>query len=166
MQYLAFTCKEDKIVRELRNDVYIESIYTQTGERRNYGPWRGLWDTGASSSCIHHRIKEQMGLQAIGTVPISTANGVVEVDTCVISVSLPNGVMVENLLVSCADIGEHTDILLGMDIISFGNFAISNNNGKTNYSFVIPSIGDVDYVLRSRNLNGLKDHRGKGRNGK
>ena len=37
------------------------------------------------------------------------------------------------------------DILIGMDIISKGDFAISNYDGKTQFSFRLPSQQDVDY---------------------
>jgi hypothetical protein len=33
-----------------------------------------------------------------------------------------------------------TDVLIGMDIISMGDFAITNARGKTIFSFVIPSL--------------------------
>ena len=37
------------------------------------------------------------------------------------------------------------DVLIGMDIISKGDFAVSNYNGKTQFSFRLPSQEDVDY---------------------
>ena len=37
------------------------------------------------------------------------------------------------------------DVLIGMDVISKGDFAISYYNGKTQFSFRIPSQNDVDY---------------------
>ena len=43
------------------------------------------------------------------------------------------------------------DILIGMDIISKGDFAISNYNGKTQFSFRLPSQQDVDYKSEYNN---------------
>jgi hypothetical protein len=37
------------------------------------------------------------------------------------------------------------DVLIGMDIISLGDFAISNFDGKTQFSFRIPSQRHVEY---------------------
>jgi len=37
------------------------------------------------------------------------------------------------------------DILIGMDIINKGDFAISNRNGKTMFSFRYPSMTDFDF---------------------
>ena len=43
------------------------------------------------------------------------------------------------------------DVLIGMDIISKGDFAISNYDEKTQFSFRLPSQKDVDY---KQELNG------------
>ena len=49
------------------------------------------------------------------------------------------------LLVTEADLGEE-DILVGMDIISQGDFAVTNDKGKTCLSFQVPSQGKIDLV--------------------
>ena len=37
------------------------------------------------------------------------------------------------------------DVLIGMDIISKGDFSITASQGKTKFSFQIPSTHDIDY---------------------
>ena len=39
-----------------------------------------------------------------------------------------------------------TDVLIGMDIINRGDFAVSNRNGATWFSFRIPSVEDFDFA--------------------
>ena len=39
------------------------------------------------------------------------------------------------------------DILIGMDIISQGEFAITASQGNTKFSFQIPSTHDIDYMM-------------------
>jgi preprotein translocase subunit SecA len=39
-----------------------------------------------------------------------------------------------------------TDVLIGMDIISKGDFSITASQQKTKFSFQIPSTHDTDYV--------------------
>lgn len=63
---------------------------------------------------------------------------------------MPNGVTVKNVLVSCSDLGDDIDVLIGMDIIKHGDFAITNVNGKTTFSFRTPSIQEIDYVKESK----------------
>ena len=39
-----------------------------------------------------------------------------------------------------------TDVLVGMDIINKGDFAVSNRNGATSFSFRIPSVENFDFA--------------------
>lgn len=39
-----------------------------------------------------------------------------------------------------------SDVLIGMDIIARGDFAMSNSNGKTKFTFQIPATHEHDYV--------------------
>ncbi len=39
-----------------------------------------------------------------------------------------------------------TDVLAGMDIINRGDFAVSNRQGATSFSFRIPSVEEFDFV--------------------
>jgi len=38
------------------------------------------------------------------------------------------------------------DVLVGMDVISLGDFAITNHNNKTTWSFRLPSCYEIDFV--------------------
>ena len=43
-------------------------------------------------------------------------------------------------------------LLVGMDIIGMGDFAVTNANGRTTLSFHIPSIKEIDFIP------GAEDH--------
>jgi len=49
-----------------------------------------------------------------------------------------NLLVVEGIPNSC-------DMLIGMDVINHGDFAISNFDGKTTFSFRIPSLAKIDF---------------------
>lgn len=53
--------------------------------------------------------------------------------------------IVQNVIAACADLGPNIDLLIGMDIISLGDFAITNVNGKTTFSFRLPSTSIIDF---------------------
>jgi len=38
------------------------------------------------------------------------------------------------------------DVLIGMDILGVGDFAVTHNNGKTTFSFCCPSRREIDFV--------------------
>lgn len=45
-----------------------------------------------------------------------------------------------------------TDAIIGMDIINLGDFAVSNRNGATSFSFRIPSVEDFDFAAEDNLL--------------
>lgn len=150
-KFLAFTLKSNGILNMLKTDTLVLSDIRNKNVPYTPKLWRGLWDTGASKSSITQRIVDDLNLIPVGNTNISTANGIVAVNTYFVDFGLPNGVTVKNVLVSCADLGDDIDVLIGMDIIRHGDFAITNTNKKTTFSFRTPSIQEIDYVEESRN---------------
>lgn len=114
--------------------------------------YKGLWDTGASKSVIKEEIAESLALPNIGCQYISTANGISLANTHFISLWLPNRFTFSNLLVTSSDLGNNIDLLIGMDIINQGDFAINNKNKKTSVTFRIPSMDKINYVKQTRQL--------------
>ena len=68
-----------------------------------------------------------------------------EVDVFLASIFLPNNVGIKDVLVTLGDLGKN-DVLLGMDIISNGDFSITNYGGKTRWTFRIPPVSDINFV--------------------
>ena len=150
-KFLAFTLKSNGILNMLKTDTLVLSDIRKKDTSYTPKLWRGLWDTGASKSSITQRIVDDLNLIPVGNTNISTANGVVAVNTYFVDFGLPNGVTVKNVLVSCTDLGDDIDVLIGMDIIRHGDFSITNVNNKTTFSFRAPSVEEIDYVKESRN---------------
>ncbi len=70
-----------------------------------------------------------------------------------VDVILRNNVRITDLRVIGTEIGKQgIDLLIGMDIIGMGDFAVSNHEGKTVFTYRIPSQATTDYVtaLQSR----------------
>jgi hypothetical protein len=80
----------------------------------------------------------------------------VTVNTYFVDLGLPNGVTIRDVLVSCADLGDDIDVLIGMDIIRHGDFAITNVNNHTTFSFRTPSMKEIDYVKEAKELKSKK----------
>lgn len=108
---------------------------------------KGMWDTGATMTGISRSLVEKLGLVSIGNGSVSTPNGERYVDAYCIDLMLPNDVSIPNLVTMCIDTKQGTDLLIGMDVISQGDFSITNANGKTYFSFRIPSIENNDYTV-------------------
>ena len=60
---------------------------------------------------------------------------------------LPNNVVVTEVPVTEADaLAGDAEVLIGMDIIGLGDFAVSNFQGQTSFTFRIPSLKHIDFV--------------------
>ena len=105
-----------------------------------------IWDTGATSTMITQDVVDALGLQPVGERTIHHAAGTAEdVPEYLVNLTLANRVrMLGVRAVKGNFLGGH--VLVGMDIISQGDFAISNLDGKTQFTFRIPSRSTFDFV--------------------
>jgi hypothetical protein len=111
---------------------------------------RALWDTGAVRSAITPEVMQRLNLAAIDNIAISSANSTSRVDVTAVTVALPNGATIADLPVAVCTIGPNIDMLVGMDIISRGDFAISNGKNRTMFSFAMPPFNEgIDFSKRS-----------------
>lgn len=150
MIYKSFTLSFDRL-----SDNLITSCVIRRATNHSFVPKRdytrvqynALWDTGATKSCITQQVVDDLQLLPTGYTTIIHADGITpDVPTYSVSIQLPNGVEIDYLTVSCAKLTGF-QVLIGMDIISKGDFAITNFNGKTTFSFRIPSIEKIDFNI-------------------
>lgn len=144
-----FTWKYNGIARVLRNDIFVSEAYDpQSGlPSPQTSSYKGIWDTGATGTAITQKIVTELKLSPTGKTSVSTAKGLAtNVDTFLVNIGLPNNFWVIGITATLADLSPDTDLLIGMDIISLGDFAITNNNGKTRMTFRIPSLRNIDFV--------------------
>ena len=104
-----------------------------------------IWDTGATGSVISANIINKCGLQPIGMVNVNTAGGVHASSVYLVCILLPNEVGFPAVPVTEGSIAG-ADLLIGMDIIGSGDFAVTNLDGKTTFSFRSPSVAKINFV--------------------
>ena len=120
-----------------------------------------IWDTGATHSVISQRVVDQCGLIPIGLVTSHHAQGKTEnVPRFVVNIMLPNGVRFPGLPVILGDL-LGGDVLIGMDIISQGDFAVTNLDGITKFSYRYPSSADIDFVREHKVQSARQEVMGK-----
>jgi hypothetical protein len=108
--------------------------------------YKAIWDTGASGTVITQLIVNNLGLIPTGMCVAYTANGPTRQNTYIIDISLSDGITMKDVTVSCAtSFSGGCDVLIGMDIISQGDFSITNLNGITCMSFRKPSLHEIDF---------------------
>jgi hypothetical protein len=136
----------------LKCDGLLERIITQVGinqsqrfcvrqgmDRGSGGTCAALWDTGASGSCVSRKLAQKLGLRAVYQCQITGVGGSQEANVYFVDIGLPNGMTVSNVLVSeFVDNGKF-DVILGMNIITLGDFLITNFNRESVFTFSYPS---------------------------
>lgn len=109
----------------------------------------GIWDTGASCTTIDISLVQRLGLREIDRVSVRTAKGVREAGCYFVAVHLPNDVIIPELLVTDGEIlgGPESpgNVLIGMDVIGSGDFAVSNFQDQPTFTFRMPSQERFDF---------------------
>ena len=122
-----------------------------------------LWDTGASGTCISKKLAQELNLKPISKAKVFHAGGSHQVNVYAINLYLPNQVAFSFVKVTEGTLNG-MDVLIGMDIITMGDFSITNVGMQTTFSFRIPSIQKVDYVQEHRDNNAPVTSKKVGRN--
>ena len=107
-----------------------------------------LWDTGTTKSIITFDMARQLNLCPEGTTLLNGVTGSQYVHTYVVNFTLPNGFSKDFVVASCTKaIG--CDVLIGMDIISIVDFAITRGSQGTTFSFKTPQGDEIDFSVRT-----------------
>lgn len=118
----AFSYKPGKIVNSLKSTV---KIFNEDKSVEVIA----LWDTGATLCYISENVVEQLSLVATGAARVSTPSSESEsLDTYLVDLLLPNDILIKDVVVASSKIGaQGIGLLVGMDIITRGDFLVTNN---------------------------------------
>ena len=151
----AFITINDALTKTLTNDVSV-----MAGKKTIKAT--ALWDTGATSSCVSERVVKELNPPLRGKTTIRTPSGEDVANIYEVNILLPNKVNVERTLVIESKIGNQgIDVLIGMDIIAIGDFAVSNFDGKTSFTFRIPSRKRINFLKEITEERVCKHGKGK-----
>ena len=104
-----------------------------------------IWDTGSSVSVISERLAAELHLEPSGVTKISgIENRPFEANTYLVNIEFPNGVLAKYTTVVESPMVLY-DLLIGMDVISEGDFVLSHDSGNTVFSFRYPSEGEIKF---------------------
>lgn len=107
-------------------------------------PFNAIWDTGATHTVITQAVVDRCHLKPTGMTKVSGVNGEHMSETYFVNIELPNktGFCAVKVTKGSFTGGE---VLIGMDVISLGDFAITHRGGKTLFSFQHPSCASIDF---------------------
>lgn len=110
---------------------------------------KGIWDTGATGSVITKSIAAKLGLVPITYNDVRGVHGVRRVPVYYVKVTLNNeNISLNTFVTECDELSDNESIgmLIGMNIISMGDFAVTSKDGKIFMSFRVPSLERIDFV--------------------
>ena len=114
---------------EIFSDVYDEVACYSTN---------ALWDTGAMLSVISPEIVLKLNLDIVDAIQIAGINSESLAEVAVITLRFPNGAVIEDIRVAICDMFPGNEMIIGMDVITQMDIAITNGGKETQFSFAIP----------------------------
>lgn len=166
MQPNSFTLKSQTgLLRSIISDCGVCIAYNPMSgnPHPNIHNYKALWDTGATNTVISKNVINALALKPIGQTKVFHAKGDAISNVYAINLFLPNQVAFSFVKVTEGDLNGF-DILIGMDIITAGDFSVTNVGGKTTFSFRIPSSKEIDYMQERVITEPLKAEPKLGRN--
>jgi len=139
----------DGLLRVLVTDCHASPAFDPATTPKDQHPpfkkFKAIWDTGATNSVISQHIVDKCGLKPIGMTEVYVIGGQRVAEKFLVNIGLPNKVLIRGVEVTGGEL-RGADMLIGMDIITSGDFSITNVGGKTIFSFRVPSVETVDFV--------------------
>jgi predicted aspartyl protease len=140
----ALTNSNKGIANSVITPVEITNVFTQSK-----APTKGIWDTGATNSVITKSIAATLGLLPVKRTIVRGVHGVKEVNVYFVNITLNNkNITLNTQVTECDELSPDNSVgmLIGMNIITMGDFVITNYQGQTTMSFRVPSLQKIDFV--------------------
>jgi predicted aspartyl protease len=145
------------ILHVIQTNCWIAQAFDPANEpQKPFEAFTAIWDTGATGTVVTQNVISRLGLKPIRMVEAHTAGGTKRTEVYLANVMLPNQVHFPNVHVARGEI-VGADVLIGMEIITTGDFAITNQDGKTVCSFRWPSSTKIDFVVGTQTSSGRND---------
>jgi hypothetical protein len=144
----SFAIRSDKILRILATKAKVAPGFDPLARATHptFSEFNAVWDTGSTGSVISQKVVDKCRLQPIAMTKAQTAGGERNCEVYLINLMLPNGVSFPRIHVTKMDLGGRTELLIGMDIITRGDLALTHRDGKTCFSFQCPSSADIEFM--------------------
>lgn len=160
MDPVAFTSRNEYLTAELMTPCGIGAakVLSSPVTTKDIKQFKALWDTGATASVISTDVVNELGLSPISQCRTYHAQGESIVNVYLIDMVLPNHLLIRNVKVTEGRLNGF-GVLIGMDIINLGDFALTHRDNKTVFSFQIPATHEYDFVKQLQQGVGQKKKR-------
>lgn len=124
-------------------DTVLTACDIYSAEGRKFHTERAMWDTGADTTIISSRIVGDLHLQPYKQGGIAGIGGASDSNIYLVHILVPTGDCVTYVEVMESDFEDY-DVIIGMDVITFGDFLLTNADGKTVFQFRTPTEGGLE----------------------
>lgn len=100
---------------------------------------KALIDTGANGTCISRRLSSACHLEPFTAMKIFSAQGESVVPVYKMGIKLPSRTEFQNILVTEVAGSPNFDVIIGMDILSQGDIALTGDSNGLVFSMRFPS---------------------------
>ena len=142
----AFTVKYQGRSLRLTSEVEIFPAFQPPASPTTGKKYFALYDTGATHSSVSPRVVSDLQLASIGARNVGVGGGTLETTSHLVNIALPNRVMFGMMPVASIALHGGVDVLIGMDLLGLGDFAVTHNEGNTTFTFCSPSRKEIDFV--------------------
>lgn len=144
---IAYSGRVNALVTDI--DIFPAFDPSTTNPHPAHKCYKCIWDTGATNTVITKKVADELNLKPIGMTLVKHAKGEDMSEIYLVNVRLLNNVGFASVKVTEGTLSGDVEVLIGMDIISQGDFAITHRNNKTTFSFRCPAIGHIDFVQQA-----------------
>ena len=161
----AFTARAPGRFLKLTSEVEIFPPFNVGATPTQGKKYQALYDTGATHSVISPRVVQDLNLPSIGARTVGVGGGNIATTSHLVNITLPNRVGVAMWTVAKLVIPSGEDAIIGMDILGLGDFAVTHHDGKTTFSFCVPSRKCIDFVAEINDMKAKSTAHIPSRNG-
>jgi predicted aspartyl protease len=149
----AFTSRSNGRVAKLINEVEIFPAFAPNTAPLPGKKYIALYDTGATHSAISPKVVQELNLPIIRATRVGVGGGFHDTTSHLVNIKLPSNVMCPMFTVAKVPVPSGEDVIIGMDIIGAGDFAVTQDKGNTVFSFCVPPRECIDFVADVNALN-------------
>lgn len=118
----------------LADEIVTECEFVTHDQKRRVKARRTMWDTGSNATILSTALVRELHPEVFGQGGMSGIGGQAEGNTYLLHVLLPSSDVITYQEVYEADLRDY-DAIIGMDIITRGDFHLDCNKGETVFSF-------------------------------
>ena len=153
------------------NSGIVDSIVTPVEVKNSFSgtvlQTHGIWDTGATNSVVTKSAAARLGLTPVSKTLVQGVHGIKSVNVYDVTITLNNrNITLRTQVTECDELSGDNSIgmLIGMNVITMGDFVVTNFGGHTVMSFRVPSLQTIDFVANLKGRQPTAGGRKPGRN--